>query len=81
MASQETSINFDIIKKIQANLNDRLLKRLNRAIVFADSQFIEWFHLTVGIDALLRVGGAFNIKEFSSFQVRKIQYIWSLVLK
>ena len=69
MSNQETSINFDIIKKIQENLNDRLLKRLNRSIVFADSQFIEWFHLTAGIDAILRIGGAFNIKEFTSFQV------------
>lgn len=68
MSNQETSVNFDSIKRIQLDLNERLLKKLNRSIVFADNQFIEWFNLTVGIDAIIRVGGAFNIKEFNSFQ-------------
>ena len=69
MANQETSINFSHIKTIQSELNGRLLKKLNRSIVFADGQFLEWFNVTLGIDALLRLGGAFNIREFNSFQV------------
>ena len=69
MSNQETSINFSHIKTIQSELNDKLLKKLNRSIVFADSQFLEWFHMTVGIDALLRLGGAFNVREFNPFQV------------
>jgi len=71
MSNQETTINFSHIKTIQADLNAKLLKRLNRSIVFADRQFLEWFHMTVGIDVLLRQGGAFNVREFNSFQVSK----------
>lgn len=69
MTDNETSLNFDIIKRLQSDLNTSILKKLNRAIVFADYQFMEWFHLTIGVDALLRQGGAFNVKNFSSFQV------------
>ena len=69
MSNQSTSLNLEHMKKIQSHLNEKLLKKLNRSILFADGQFIEWLHLTVGIDALIRQGGAFNIKQFNSFQV------------
>jgi hypothetical protein len=50
-------------------VNEKILKRLNKAAVFMDHQFVEWFNLTVGLDAAIRTGGALNIKEFSPFQV------------
>jgi hypothetical protein len=62
-------LNFDRIKSIQSNLNEKLVKKLNKSIIFSDYQFIEWFNLTLGIDALIKQGGALNIKEFSPFQV------------
>ena len=68
MSNQDTSLNIDIIQNIQSQLNDRLLKKLKRAIVFADNQFMEWFSLTSGIDFLTK-SGLSNIKEFSSFEV------------
>ena len=83
MTDNETSLNFDIIKRFQSDLNINILKRLNRAIVFADCQFIEWFHLTIGVDALLKEGGAFNVKSFSSLQVglmARLVYILNYIL-
>ena len=70
MSNHETSLNIDTIQNIQLQLNDRLLKRLKKAIVFADNQFMEWFTLTSGIDYLTK-SGLSNIKEFSSFEVFK----------
>ncbi len=75
MSNLETSINFSHIKTIQSDLNNKLLKKLNRSIVFADRQFLEWFHMTIGIEALMRLGGAFNVREFNSFQVGAHQNI------
>ena len=59
---------FDAIKKIQTSLNERILKKVNRSIIFSDRQFMEWFNLTIGIDVLIK-SGAFNVKEFDSIQV------------
>jgi hypothetical protein len=69
MSSHPTSLlNNEQIKSIQTCLNENLLKKLNKAVVFLDHQFVEWFNLTTGMDALIRVGGAVNLKEFSPFQ-------------
>ena len=66
---QSDLLNLDNILEIQTKLNQRLLKLTNKAVLFADTQFIEWFNLTVGIDELVRSGGIVNLKEFDSFQV------------
>lgn len=66
--SKSGLLNLDQIKSIQTGLNERVLKRLNKSVVFCDYQFIEWFNLTVGVESLIRQGGALNIKEFSPFQ-------------
>jgi hypothetical protein len=66
MSSHPTSLlGNEQIKTIQNSLNEKILKKLNKAIVFVDRQFVEWFNLTTGLDAILRAGGALNIKEFS----------------
>ena len=62
-------LNVESVLEIQSALNEKLLKLTNKAVVFADGQFIEWFNLTVGIDELVRSGGIVNLKEFDSFQV------------
>lgn len=62
------SVSPDRVKSLPIELNERLLKRLNKSIVFADAQFMEWFTLTVGVDAVLSHGGAHNIKEFSALE-------------
>lgn len=56
------------IKSLPSELNERILKRLNKSIVFSDAQFMEWFTLTIGVDALLKQGGAHNVKEFSALE-------------
>ena len=56
-------------KSIQTQINDKILKKLNKSIVFLDSQFAEWFHLTCGLETFVRQYGVVNIKEFSSYQV------------
>jgi hypothetical protein len=61
-------LNSDQIRAIQTCVNEKILKKLNKAVVFVDTQFVEWFNLTVGLDALIRSGGAHNIKEFGPFQ-------------
>lgn len=71
MTNQETNLNFDHLTSIQSHLNEKLLKRLKKSVVFADNQFMEWFLLTTGIDYLIK-SGVINIKEFSSFQVAQI---------
>jgi hypothetical protein len=62
---------FDRIKSIQYQINEKILKKLNKSILFLDSQFAEWFHLTCGLESLIKQYGVVNIKEFSSFQVIK----------
>ncbi len=69
MTSQPTSLNFDRVKTIQNDLNEKILKRLNKSVIFSDNQFMEWFNLTIGIDKLIKTSGAHNLKEFSSFEV------------
>lgn len=68
MSNQGTSMNLEKIKSLQHDLNEKLLKRLNKSIVFVDSQFMEWFTLTIGIDVLIKQAGVHNIKEFSPFE-------------
>ena len=51
--SIQTNLNLDRIKHLQNELNEKLIKKLNKSVVFADSQFLEWFHLTLGLDKLL----------------------------
>lgn len=63
-----TSTSLERIKSLPAELNERLLKRLNKSIVFADAQFMEWFTLTLGVDVLLKQAGAHNVKQFSAFE-------------
>lgn len=73
MSHQEANLlEYDYITNIQSHLNEKLLKRLKKSIVFADNQFMEWFTLTVGIDYLIK-SGVNNIKEFSSFEVIQIK--------
>lgn len=69
MSHQEANLlEFDYLTSIQSHLNEKLLKKLKKSIVFADSQFMEWFMLTTGINYLIK-SGVNNIKEFSSFEV------------
>lgn len=69
MSNQDGSnLNFKNIQTFQTCLNEKVIKRLKKSIVFADNQFMEWFSLTIGIDYLIK-SGVLNIKEFSSFQV------------
>lgn len=63
-----SAVSPDRVKSLPIELNERLLKRLNKSIVFADAQFMEWFTLTVGVDAVVSHGGAHNIKEFSALE-------------
>jgi len=63
------NLNLDRIKHLQNELNEKLTKKLNKSVVFADSQFLEWFHLTLGLDKLLKSVDIHNIKKLSSFQV------------
>lgn len=65
-----TNTSIDKIKTVKNQLIETLLKKINKSIIFADLQFTEWLHLTCGLENLVKLGGAFNIKEFSSFQVR-----------
>ena len=76
-SSQPFSFSLDHIRSIQSGLNEKILKKLNKSVVFADFQFVEWFNLTVGIESLIRTGGALNLKEFGPFQVKEnyIRYI------
>ena len=60
---------MDRFSYIQNDLIRRILKQVNNAVVFADTQFMEWFHLTTGIDRLLSFGGALNVREFNRFEV------------
>jgi hypothetical protein len=74
MTSQAgSSLSFDRIKSIQNEINERLLKRMNKSIIFSDSQFMEWFNLTIGIDKLMKQSGAHNLKDFSSFEVEPFE--------
>lgn len=63
-----TLLDLAKIKALQNELNDRILKRLNKSVVFADGPFMEWFNLTVGIDSLISKAGVHNLKEFSSLE-------------
>ncbi|CAF0750297.1 unnamed protein product [Brachionus calyciflorus] len=65
---QSNTLTIEHLNKIQTELNDKILKKLNKSIVFADSQFLEWFNLSVGIDHLIKHAGALNVKDFSSFE-------------
>jgi hypothetical protein len=64
-----SSLNIDRIKTIQNQINEKFYKKLNKSVIFIDSLFSEWFHLTCGLETLIKIGGAVNIKEFSSLQV------------
>ncbi|RNA41962.1 sec1 family domain-containing 2 [Brachionus plicatilis] len=68
MSSQINVPSIDKILQKQYKLNDKILKKLNKSIVFADYQFLEWFNLTVGIDQLIKKAGVVNIKKFSSLE-------------
>jgi hypothetical protein len=82
MSNQEGSnLNFKNIQTFQTCLNEKVIKRLKKSIVFADNQFMEWFSLTIGVDYLIK-SGVLNIKEFSSFQVIIISFclqIWTKI--
>ena len=65
-------LNIDTIKCIQSQINEKIVKKLNKSVVFIDNLFAEWFHLTCGFDQLIKLYGVVNIKEFSSFQVNII---------
>lgn len=80
MSHQVNQLNLERIKLIQSDLNDRLLKRVNKSIIFGDNQFNEWFNLTIGIDSLIKNAGAQNIKEFSSFEVIKLLKIFLIYI-
>ena len=64
-----SSLNIDRIKSIPNQINEKLVKKLNKSLLFLDSQFAEWFHLTTGLETFIKQYGVLNIKEFSSFQV------------
>ena len=64
-----TCLNFDNIKKYQDGLNEVLFKNLNNCVLYTDQQFTEWFHLTCGLDFLIRKCGVTNIKEFHATNV------------
>ena len=66
--SSDNATNIERIKSLPNELNDRILKRLNKSIVFADSQFAEWFTLTIGLDTLVKQAGVYNVKEFSALE-------------
>jgi hypothetical protein len=74
---QATDLKLDRVWSIQENLIRQILKQVNKAAVFADEQFMEWFHLALGIDRLLSVGGAQNINDFNRFQVYFLQTIYA----
>ena len=67
-SNSNISLNLERIKTIQNQINDKLLKLIKKSVVFADLQFTEWFHLSIGLENLIK-NGAINVKEFSSFQV------------
>lgn len=69
MSNQINLLSFEKILQYQYEINDKLLQKLNKSIVFADYQFLEWFNLTVGIDQLIKKAGIINIKKFSSLEV------------
>lgn len=66
--SSNSPLGIERIKCLQNELNEKLMKRLNKSIVFADAQFMEWFSLTSGVDALVKQAGAHNVKEFSALE-------------
>ena len=68
--SNQTSIDLSRLKTSQNDLNEKLFKKLNKSIIFADNQFLEWFNMTCGIAKLFKSGGIQNIKKFNSFQVK-----------
>ncbi len=71
-----TSLNFEYIKKYQDELNESLFKKLNNSVLYADQQFMEWFHLTCGLDILIKKFAVTNIKEFELTKVKTYTYIY-----
>lgn len=69
MSNQINFLSFDKILQYQYEINDKVVKKLNKSIVFADHQFLEWFNLTIGIDQLVKKAGVLNIRKFSSLEV------------
>ena len=78
MSTQTKILTFEDVQKYQSDLNEKLLKKFNKSLIFADNQFLEWFNLTVGIDYLIKNAGALNIKSFSSFEVKYYKIRFSL---
>jgi hypothetical protein len=72
MSEQENLIDLSNIKQLQVDLNERMFKLIKKSVLFADDQFMEWFTLTVGVEALIGQAGAVNVKKFDSFQVINI---------
>ena len=79
--SNQFTFDLNKLKNHQSDLNEKLFKRLNKSILFVDTQFLEWFNLTSGLVKLFKSGGVQNIKKFNSFQVMRIfqvsQSSWS----
>ena len=67
--SNQTSVDLSRLKASHTEINEKLFKKLNKSVVFADTQFLEWFNLTCGVAKLFKNGGVQNVKKFNSFQV------------